>query len=1025
MGTVDGGNIVAQKKKKKAAGKGRPIRKNTGWHGRREGLPVRLIAAIVLVGLLAAAAGFYVQAKGLLIVDSDRSAVEENAIRLNEVMAENISALVTEAGEVPDWVEITNIGDAPVEIGRYSLLLDANFNRMFTFPEYTMQPGECLLLYAEGMDASVGNRWSLPFKFSASGGQQLVLMNPNSKAVDMVELPELGEDEAYCRAEDGSWSVGEATPGADNAAGSAGEALDGGVQLVPGELVLTEAMASNTLYFPDENGEIHDYVEIHNTSSMDVNLEGWYLADSSDSLKDWSFPAVNLPAGGYIAVHCSGLDRAANPDHLHTDFKIGSDGECIYLSRPDGQTVSTLQTVALMDNQAYSLVSGVWTTEIGPTPGLENTADAAGRAHTAAFGDRSGSVYISEIMAVPSEQDYDWIELYNGSAQAVDLSNYGLSDNSHKPRKWQFPQGTTIQPGQYMGVYLSGREESTLKGFINANFALAAEGHYTVTLAEPDGTIIDAVYLASQYGGVSCGRSQGEEGFFLFERGTPGVANTGSHYRGRALEAQASVQGGLFTSGDSFSVELSAPAGYQIYYTLDCSDPDQGSSLYSGPISINGTTILRTRVYRDGYMPSAVDTQSYLYDVNNEGSVYVVSVVSDPDNLFSNEKGIMAKGPHAWAEFPYGETNQGANFWMDWEREGHVELFEADGDPAVSQRCGLKLHGQYSRATNVKAFKIIARNEYGDNRFDYPIFSGRDYEQYQSFLLRASGQDYNMSFMRDSVLTSLAKGTSLMYQESEVGVCYLNGEYYSLFNLRERVNKHSICQFEGWEGMEDDIDLIKANNIVMQGSNESFEELLKWVKKNDMTTQAAYDYLDSRIDIENYIEYMIVECYVANNDTLNIKRYRNAKADGKWRWVLFDLDWGFKEDSNSVSRWLNEDGMGAGGRTDTTLFIGCMKNPTFREQFITRLAERMATDFTSESMMNLFMERYEVIDGLLPAYQKKWSIKASNMENHMEDLVSYIKTRPAKMLTYTQKALKLSDAQMQQYFGDAIAALKK
>ena len=85
----------------------------------------------------------------------------------------------------------------------------------------------------------------------------------------------------------------------------------------------------------------------------------------------------------------------------------------------------------------------------------------------------------------------------------------------------------------------------------------------------------------------------------------------------------------------------------------------------------------------------------------------------------------------------------------------------------------------------------------------------------------------------------------------------------------------------------------------------------------------------------------------------------------------------------------------------------------------------MATDFTSESMMKLFMERYEVIDGFLPAYQRKWGIKASNMENHMEDLVGYIKTRPAKMLTYTQKALKLSDSQMKKYFGDAIAALKK
>lgn len=1017
---------MAQKKKKQAVtGKKRSSAKNAGWRGKSEAMPVRLIAIIILVGLLAGVAGFFVQDKGLLSVNSNSQALVENTLRLNEVMSENISTLVTENGDVPDWVEITNTGDAPVQIGRYSLLLSTSLNRMFTFPDYIMQPGECLVLYAGGMENLSGNHWNLPFKLSASGGQQLVLMNPNSKAVDMVELPELGEDEAYCRAKDGSWYVGQATPGADNDAGKAGEAQDGGIRLVSDALVLTEVMASNNLYFPDENGEYHDYVEIHNTSSKDVNLNGWYLADSSDSLKDWSFPAVNLPAGGYLAVHCSGMNRKSDPNHLHTDFKIGSEGESIYLTRPDGQTVSAVETIALMGDQSYSLVNGEWTTEIGPTPGLENTEEAAGRAHSATFGDRSNSVYISEIMAAPTEQEYDWIEIYNGSSQAVNLSNYGLSDDSDKPRKWQFPEETTIQPGQYMGVYLSGKEVATLNGFANADFALAAEGQYTVTLAEPDGKIIDAIYLARQYGGVSYGRSKGEAGFFLFESGTPGVANTGSHYRGRAPEAQASVQGGLFHSGESFTVELSAPAGDQIYYTLDCSDPDQGSTPYNGPITVSNTTILRTRVYRNGFMPSSIDTHSYLYDVNNEGSVYVVSVVSDPDNLYSDEKGIMVMGPNAWPKEPYGKINQGANFWMDWERESHVELFEADGDPAISQRCGIKMHGQYSRYQEVKAFKVMARNEYGDNRFDYPIFSERDYDSYQSFLLRVSGQDYDKTFMRDSVLSALANDTSVLYQETEVGVCYLNGEYYSLVNLRERVSKFSICQFEDWEGMEEDIDLIKANDIEKIGSNATFEDLLEKVKKYDMTTQAAYDYLDSQIDIQNFIEYMTMEIFVGNGDTLNVKRYRNAQIDGKWRWVLFDLDWAFFVDTNSIGRWLTPGGMGTNLRTDNTLFIAAMKNPIFYDRFMTYFGERMATVLTSENIMAKFMERYEVIDGLLPQYIEKYKLNERLMKQEMGRLYNYIETRPTKIMGYFQESLKLSNADMQKYFGKAMEAVQE
>ena len=201
--------------------------------------------------------------------------------------------------------------------------------------------------------------------------------------------------------------------------------------------------------------------------------------------------------------------------------------------------------------------------------------------------------------------------------------------------------------------------------------------------------------------------------------------------------------------------------------------------------------------------------------------------------------------------------------------------------------------------------------------------------------------------MRDAVMQSLAEGGNVMYQETEVGVLYIDGVYWGHYNLRERINTASICQFEGWEGDEDDLDLIKANSNVMQGSNATMEKLLKWVKSNDMNTDEAYRVLDSAIDIQNYIEYMAIEMFTGNTDTLNVKRYRNANADGKWRWVLFDLDWAFYEDTNSVRRWLTPGGMGNANRTDNSLFIACMKNDTFRDRFLTYLGEKMATTYSA------------------------------------------------------------------------------
>lgn len=1018
---------MSQKKQSRPSGKsggGKSSKNSALWLRKREGerpLVIALAACLCVIGILA----------GCLLQNSLPQAhaalSETSAIRLSEIMSENASTLISSSGDAPDWIEIENTGSSSVNLGKYSLLVESSPNKIFVFPNRSIAPGEYLVVYAEGSDAAKSDyELSAPFRLAASGGDTVVLLNAQGAAIDSVTTPELGVDASYCRDGEGSWQIsGTATPGRKNEVTEGGSGAKAAVPVQPGALELSEAMSSNSLYFPDENGEYHDYVEIHNRSDSDVNLEGWYLSDSSDKLKRWAFPAVKIPAGGCIAVHCSGYDRTEDPAHLHTDFKLSSKGESVYLSNPEGQTVAMVELPTMSDGQAYSYFESEWTTELAPTPGMENSHEAAAALNAQRFGASAG-VYINEVMASPSSQKYDWVEIYNGSDQVVDLSNFGLTDDASKPRKWQFPSGTQIQPGQYLGVYLSGISSTQLDGFLNADFALNVEGGYTMALATPEGAIVDALYLPRQYGGISYGRVSGESGCFYFAEGTPGSANSASRYRGRAKQAEYSVQGGLYKTGDAFSVELSAAPGSRIYYTLDCSDPDQSSTLYTGPIRVTGTTILRTRVYRDGYLESYMDTQSYLYDVKNEGNVRVVSLVSDWDNLTSQDRGIMIKGPNATAEFPYGSMNKGANFWMDWEREAHVELYLSDGSQALSQECGIKLHGQYSRAADVKAFKVIARNEYGSNRFDCPIFTQRDYEDYQSFLLRASGQDYNLTFMRDSVLTTLAEDTSVMYQESEVCVCYLNGEYYSLMYLRERINTHSICQFEGWEGMEDDLDLVKANNNVMQGSNDTYEALIEFLKanKDNLNTQEVYERIDATIDLQNYIEYMAIEIFVGNGDTLNVKRYRNANTDGKWRWVLFDLDWAFFTDTNSIRRWLDPQGMGTNKYTRTELFIACMLNDTIRDRFLTYFGQQLATTFSTEAVMAKFEARYDVIDGLLPDYLQKLGMSEEKYNKQLKKLVEYAQTRPTKILEYFDGVFNFTDAEKQKYFGEAVAKIQ-
>ena len=940
-------------------------------------------------------------------------------------MASNASTLILEDGNIPDWIEIENTSSKAVNLQGYALMSASKPAKAFTFPYCVLQPGEYLLILADENTGASDGQHHAPFKISASG-DTIALLDKGGNSLDVVEVPALKRDQSYCRDSSGLWQISDAaTPGTANriedaeavAAFAASE-----VSVRTGALEITEVMNKNATFFADEDGAYHDYVEIHNTSGSAINLEGWYLSDSRDKLLRWQFPAVTLPADGYLAVHCSGLDRKDNAGHLHTNFRISSEGSEIYLTDPDGVTVSQVTVPALEADQAYSLLDGEWSNTFSPTPGQPNNMTGVDAVADAIRSQNVQGVYITEIMASSSNSN-DWIEIYNGSNQTVDLSGFGLSDNAERPRKWQFPDGTTIQPGAYLGVFASGLDGAS-ESQIHTNFKLSAEGGYSVTLSDASGAILDRIFVPQQYGDVSYGRPEGQLGLRYFTTATPGTANVEQAYLGRASTPSYSMPGGLYESGEVLTVELSAGQGDRIYYTLDNTDPDEGDTLYTGPITITGTTILRTRVYSEGYLESYMDTQSYLYDVNNgDGSVYVVSLVSDPYNLTSDEAGIMVKGPNALPDPPYGSMNKGANFWMDWEREGHVEIFNGDGSTMLSQECGIKLHGQYSRKEAQQAFKVIARSKYGDNRFDASIFSKRDYTEYQSFLLRSSGQDTNKTRMRDSTLSALAEGTSVLYQETELCVVYLDGTYWGHYNIRERINTASICQFEGWEGDEDNIDLVKANTNVMQGSNDTFAKLVEWVQKNDTNTDEAYQVIGSIIDIQNYIEYMAIQMYTGNTDTLNVKRYRNSNADGKWRWVLFDLDWAFHEDTNSVRRWLAPGGMGNGLRTDNTLFIACMKNDTFRDQFLTYLGQQMATTYSTESMLARFEERYNALKPILADQLSRWNQTESEYNAALKKLINYAKKRPSRMLQFLKyaEALSLSQAQMEHYFGETMA----
>ena len=118
------------------------------------------------------------------------------------------------------------------------------------------------------------------------------------------------------------------------------------------QIVINEFMSDNTATLADQDGDYSDWIELYNFSNTPINLLNFSLSDQDDELNKWTFPAIIIPAQSFLTIIASGKNRLAI-DELHTNFKISSSGESLYLSDELGQIINQIEPVALTENKSY------------------------------------------------------------------------------------------------------------------------------------------------------------------------------------------------------------------------------------------------------------------------------------------------------------------------------------------------------------------------------------------------------------------------------------------------------------------------------------------------------------------------------------------------------------------------------------------------------------------------------------------------------------------------------------------------
>ncbi len=641
----------------------------------------------------------------------------------------------------------------------------------------------------------------------------------------------------------------------------------------------------------------------------------------------------------------------------------------------------------------------------------------------------------------------DWIEIYNAGSQSINLRGYTLSDSS---TAWTFPDAV-VPAGGFLLVWASDKNKVAKDGQLHTNFKLSSSGE-TVTLKKPDGIEVDSVNTVSLGNDQSYGRStDGAVGFSVFSRATP--CNPNILGQAKIETPVFSHKAGFYTGAFNLILSANRPDA-RIYYTKDGSDPvpgKPGTMEYTTPIGIksragdpNLLSMIRN-ITNDTYNPwkepagevfkcsiikavsvgedgaiSKVAANSYFVDpdIGSRYNLPVISLVTDNENLFDDAKGIYVNGNY---------TKEGE----EWERPMHIEFFEKDGTPGFSQYCGARIHGNATRSFPQKSFRLYADKEYDDNNeFKYEIFPGLEKEvndksikSFKRLILRNAGNDWTSAMLRDEFIQSLFSGIkTLDTQAYRSSVVFLNGEYWGIYHIRERYDDEYLESHYNLDKKKVAILDVFEKVEIQKGTQEDADaytnDIVNYLKTHSITEQSTYDYIKTKMDIENYIDYNIAHIFSGNIDwpgnNVSIWRYRTGDGryhpeapygqDGRWRWFLKDTDYGFGLYGSSVTR--NTLSFAASEKQETYanpewstfVFRTLLKNTDFRNEFINRFADRMNTVFEPTRVLDVLNGAAAAMQPEIQENYDRWQKISYNFWCQLvEEIRTYAKERPANV----------------------------
>ena len=613
-------------------------------------------------------------------------------------------------------------------------------------------------------------------------------------------------------------------------------------------------------------------------------------------------------------------------------------------------------------------------------------------------------IKLNEVAATNTGQitDYlsnrpDWIEIYNSGAAAINLAGYALSDNYAVWNKWLFPTYSLASHARVI-VFASGLNITTPE--LHSNFKLS--NGEPVLLFNNLGTLLDSISpLQMQPGHARARIPDGASTFCYTNAPTPNAANTGTCYTGYAVKPTINLSSGFYAGTQSVSI-----GGSNIRYTTNGALPLSTSSLYTIPISVSTTKVIRARTFASGKLPSEVVCGSYL--INEPTQLPVVSIIAHPDDLFSNANGGVA----AYDNYSSGDE---VPCTVDYFNEAHQLLFKENSN--------FKIVGNYSVGFAQKSIQFIFDEEFGASGDPVNIFIDEkpNIPKMHGFRVRNTDDDACCARMRDPIVNRMSSKTHSGWTASKNVAVFINGAYWGHYSARELLNE-DYCS-DNYGSNKDRTNIIKkyynSPNMVDAGSDTSYIALKAFLAANNMSNAANYAAALNLLDYENWVDYWAAEVFTANEDWYssgwnnNTQLFNAVNPDVKWKFVLWD---------NGYSQYnpyydALEDALGSPAQTPNQfqdMINSLLNNTGFKNYFINRFADLMNYHWVTSKVHQIITTDSTKLHSEITANYNRWDGQyqqppnLGNWQYSIYSLKDFYTTRPAQQRAHINTYFNLN-----------------